>query len=78
MDSIEKSEVMEMVKRGYSYERISHFLKANHPNITKGLSLRSVRRFCKENNIQKLNEPEIDEIVGHAVEEVCQMFCKMV
>ncbi len=71
MDSVEKSEVIEMVKRGYSYERISEILKIKYPSITRGLSGRSVRRCCKEHDIKKLDGDEIDEIVVHAVGEVC-------
>lgn len=71
MDSVNVEEVKEMMKHGYSYEKISNFLKAKYSSVTKGLSVRSVRRFCKENNIQRLNETEIDEIVGCAVEQVC-------
>ena len=72
MDEIERLEVIELVKRGYSYERISEILRLKHPDLTRGLSGRSVRRFCKKHNIEKLHENEIDAIIENAVEEVCQ------
>ena len=79
MDEFEISEVIELVKRGCSYEKISEILSLRHPDITRGLSGRSVRRFCKDHNIEKLHENEIDEIIENAVEEVCQslVYCML-
>ena len=42
-----------LIDRGMSYEEISHFLCARHTSITRGLSARSVRRFCASRGIGK-------------------------
>ena len=70
MDEVDHAEVIELVKRGYTYEIISEIFKSNYPHVKRGLSSRSIRRFCKDNNVKKLDEEEVDEIVEGAVTEV--------
>ena len=46
MESNDKEMVAELRKKGYTYKKISETLLSMHPNM-KGLSERSVQRFCK-------------------------------
>ena len=55
-----------------SYESVSNELKSLNPN-TKGLSVRSVRRYCEENDIHgtsRLTDTQLDCIVGESVSQV--------
>ena len=45
-------------------------LQSVYPSIQRGLSARSVRRFCNEKGITKLKGNELDEVVEEAVVEV--------
>ena len=45
-------DVKSFVEQGLSYEEISSQMKNLHPRAG-GLSERSIRRFCKEHNINK-------------------------
>lgn len=63
------SVVTEWRKKGMTYKEISQELQDASPH-TKGFSERSVRRFCKENGIEKMNDIEVDGIVEEAVKEV--------
>ena len=71
MESIDKEMVAELRKKGYTYKKISETLLSMHPNM-KGLSERSVRRFCKKWDIDKMDNIELDGVVGAAVGEVCE------
>ena len=48
---------------------ISEELQKQYPD-RRDLSARSVRRFCKKENITKITENEIDEVVAQSVDEV--------
>lgn len=56
-------------KNGRTYAEISEQLKQMFPS-QKGLSERSVRRFCKLHRLTKMDEEEVDEVVEQAVDEV--------
>ena len=45
-------EVNQMIDEGLTYDEISDYLQEKNPQV-KGLSSRSVRRFCKTKNIEK-------------------------
>ena len=66
---MELEEVTEMVLRGMTHKQISEELQRQFPS-SKGLSKRSVRRFCKEHDIHKPRGPDLDAIVSDSVEEV--------
>ena len=66
-------ELQRYVDEGKSYETISALLKQKYPSIGRGLSARSVRRFCVSNNISKKKGPELDMIVAQSVSEVCML-----
>lgn len=56
-------------KKGLTYKEISIGLQQANPQV-RGLSERSVRRFCKENGIEKIDNAEVDYVVEDAVKEV--------
>lgn len=56
-------------KDGHSYGEISEKLQQMFPN-RRGFSERTVRRYCKGHDLEKMDEVEIDEAVGKAVEEL--------
>lgn len=56
-------------KDGLTYREISEKLQQLFPH-RRGFTERSVRRYCKEKGIRKMDEQEIDGVVGAAVEEV--------
>ena len=63
-------ELQRYVDEGKSYETISSLLKQKYPSIDRGLSARSVRRFCSSNKISKKQGPQLDVIVAQSVSEV--------
>ncbi len=75
MEEVDTADIVELIKRGYTYERISDTLKSRYQHVKRGMSSRSVRRFCKEHHIEKLNKHEPDNIVEKAVFEV--RYCRM-
>ena len=63
--AMELGRVKELILIGKTYEEISEILKGEAPNA-RGLSARSVRRFCNENHIDKKNlfgKEQLDETV---------------
>lgn len=56
-----------------SFEVVSQELKQAYPNITRGLSSRSVRRFCNLNGIHttsRLSDENLDRVVASSVSMV--------
>lgn len=70
MENVSKDFVMKLVQEGKSHEEISEILKATYPSIVRGLSVRSVRRFCSTNDIHRCKDSTLDEIVEECVSEV--------
>lgn len=66
---MEADEIRDMVWSGMTHMEISTELKGKHPGM-KGLSERSVRRFCQEQGISKPRDRELDDIVEDSVREV--------
>ena len=61
-----------LVGQGLAYDQISERLRVEYP-ASKGLSSKSVRRFCKKNNIGrncKLNKEELMKEVFQCTSEV--------
>ena len=73
-DRMEPNEVAGMVLRGMSHREISKELKSRFPHAVKGLSERSVRRFCQKHCLHKPCSADIDEIVRDSVLEVRQAY----
>ena len=63
------STVAKYRKDGHSYKEISRQLQQMFP-YQRGFSERTVRRYCKEHGLEKMDEAEIDEVVSEAVREV--------
>lgn len=55
-------EVLHMVQRGVSHSAIAFHYQSQYPN-ERGLSERSVRRYCHERGIARLNHNEVKNIV---------------
>ncbi len=68
--TIDPEEVKELVFKGLTHQQISETLQARFPQISRGLSERSVRRFCSQHSIHKPTGVELDSIVEDAVSEV--------
>ena len=70
MDSIDITFIGNLVKEKKSHEEISNILKEAFPR-EKGFSVRSVRIFCKENEItSKVKEDDLNVMVKQGIESV--------
>ncbi len=61
-----------LVHERMSYRQVSEQLKAAYRDV-KGLSIRSIRRFCKQNNIHRtsrLTQEQLDMVVSSGVGKV--------
>ena len=65
----DQAQVKQMVWSGATHKEISDHLQAQNGN-RRGMSERSVRRFCKEHNIHRPKHGELDSVVHTAVSEV--------
>ena len=63
---ISEAEMKSFITAGKSHQDISNILHARFPAIA-GLSMRSVRRFCKVHNIQRRTRDELDNEVSRCV-----------
>ena len=70
MKHVDEALVRNWIEERLSYERTCERLKDVYPNISRGLSARSVRRYCKKLGITRQNDEEIDHVIGGAVKEV--------
>ena len=64
---------MRVVEERKSYDAISTELKSSYPHLTRGLSARSVRRYCRELGIHvtpRLSDAHLDRIVASSVAAV--------
>ena len=72
MDSfVNPKELKHMIYQGRTHPQISETLQARFPHITRGLSVRNVRRFCSEYSIHRPSGAELNNVVENAVSEVC-------
>ena len=67
MENVSKDFVKKLEYEGKSHEEI---LKATYHSIVRGLSVRSVRRFCSKSGIHCCKDSRLDEIVEECVSEV--------
>ena len=63
------------IDEGKSYQLISETLSCLYPSTRRGLSARSVRRFCAANGISKRKGNQLDGIVAQGVSEVYRSTC---
>ena len=59
-----------LIDQGKTYQEISDILKATHSSVHRGLSARSVRRFCASRGISKRTDAELDAIIADSVAQV--------
>lgn len=62
--------LQKMVDEGKTYEQISNALQMSYTSVTRGLSARSVRRFCALHGIAKKKGPDLDLVISQSVSEV--------
>lgn len=72
-DSNIQERLQRYVDEGKTYEMISDILKDEYPSVIRGLSARSVRRFCASKGISKKKGAQLDAAVAQSVSEVCQL-----
>ena len=54
--------VRDLMVRGVPHLEISRYYQSQYPGV-RGVSLRSVRRYCCEREIHRISNDELDEIV---------------
>lgn len=59
-----------LIDEGKTYQEISDILKTAHPSMDRGLSARSVRRFCSSKGISRRTDAELDAIISESVAQV--------
>ena len=59
--------VRDLVIRGVSYREISDYYRSQYPHI-RGLTERSVRRYCNERSIRRISNDELDAIVAQHID----------
>ena len=72
MESVCPETVKRLLACGQTYKRMSLELKALYPQIQRGLSERSVRRYIKENNLKTQVEQDVVAAVHESVSEVSE------
>ena len=63
----------DMMEAGKTYAQIAEELQARHPG-ERGLSVRSVRRFCFNHGIRSssgLSDAHLDKVVASGIAKVC-------
>ena len=69
--------IRDRVRSGYTHQAIASELQQFYPGL-EGLSVRSVRQYCLENDIHyssRLNDQEVDDLVEQAVFQVHFYIC---
>ena len=69
-DSDLSDRLQALIDAGKTYAEISDVLQAAHPSVQRGLSARSVRRFCSSRGISKRTNAEVDAIVSETVTQL--------
>ena len=66
--------VKKLILTGKTYEEISDILISEQPTEKRGLSARSIRRFCNDNQIDNkslIGKKQLDETVQKELSKVC-------
>ena len=70
MDRVGKEQVIEMFKRGFTYQQVSDELKERYPR-KGGFSVLSIKRFCSKNGISsRISNHFVSSLASAAVKEV--------
>ena len=64
------SKLQRWIDEGKTYREIVDTLKVEFPNVTRGLSVRSLRRFCRNNSVQKQRGTDLDSVVAECIDVV--------
>ena len=67
MEDVEREVIDDLVKSGLTYRAISERLRELYPHITRGLSERSVRRYCRADGLDKrelVTDEELDREIA--------------
>ena len=70
MESVSVDVVKGLLATGKTYQEISDELKQMYRGIPRGLSVRSVRRFVKDNNLKQYADGVLENAVEEGVSEV--------
>ena len=70
MEAVSSDTVKGLLVAGRTYQEISDELKQLYPGIPRGLSVRSVRRFVKDNKLNQYANDVLEDVVEGAVGEV--------
>ena len=77
MESVGREVTADLVKAGLSYIAISERLRKLYPHITRGLSAKSVWRYCTANGLriarqrEAVTDEELDESIARVLSKVC-------
>ncbi|XP_077867488.1 uncharacterized protein LOC144356695 [Saccoglossus kowalevskii] len=66
---LDNNYIQSMVSAGRNYKFISCHIQSMHPGV-RGISERSVRRYCKRYNIGRMRDQKLDASVTQAIQEV--------
>ena len=70
MDRVGKEQVIEMFKRGFTYQQVRDELKERYPGKRR-FSVLSIKRFCSKNGISScISNYFVSSLVSAAVKEV--------
>ena len=59
-----------MCSKNHTYRQISANFKRDFSEVNRGFSKRSIRLFCLNNGITKLDNFQVDNIIQHSISEV--------
>ena len=70
MDRVEKKQVIEMFKKGFTYEQVSDELKERYPG-ERGFSVPSIKLFCSKSGISsRISTQFLSSLISAAVNKV--------
>ena len=73
MERVSEDIVKSLLVLGKTYKEISDELQELYPNIHRGLSVRSVRRYICDHNLKDITDHDKKLAVEEAVQEVSEL-----
>ena len=70
MEFVSQDLINSLLTMGKTYQDISTELKNVYPDIKRGLSERSVRRYVREHDLKSLCEQDKEQAIRESVQEV--------
>ena len=70
MELVSEDLVKSLLTMGKTYQEISTELTNFYPEIKRGLSERSVRRYVQQHNLKVLSEQDKEQAIKESVQEV--------